>query len=98
MCTTVILLVQPKGYLEPRNKVQSQSMLSPPVGFESVWTGGWQGGIATNKEDDSVTELLPIELARQFLIIYSGFSLVNILLQIFAVWSQKRHEKEKNTF
>ena len=32
--TTAILLVQPKGYMEPYNQVGLQILLSPSVGFE----------------------------------------------------------------
>ena len=45
-----------------------------------------------------ITELLHIQFHKQFLVTYSGFWLVNILLQLFDISSQKRNEKEKNTF
>ena len=43
-----------------------------------------------------ITELLYIPFHWQFLITYSGFWLVNILLQVFDTSSQKRNQLMKN--
>ena len=45
-----------------------------------------------------ITQLLQMQFHRQFLITYSGFLMVNILLQVFDISSQKRIGKEKNRF
>ena len=45
-----------------------------------------------------ITELLHIQFHRQFQVTYSGVWLVDILFQLFDISSQKRNEKEKNTF
>ena len=44
-----------------------------------------------------ITELLDIQFQIHFLITYSSFLLVNILLQLFDISSQKGNEKERNT-
>ena len=46
-----------------------------------------------------ITEVLYMQFHRQFLITYPGFWLVNILLQIFDISSQKKKwKREKNIF
>ena len=45
-----------------------------------------------------ITELLNIQFHRQFLITCSGSGLVNVLLRLFDISSQKRNGKEKNRF
>ena len=98
--TTAILLVQPKGYLEPYNQVGLQSPAQP---ISSIWVG-WPRSTLSNWQKPRtthlmlITEILHIQFHRQFFITYSGFWLVNILLRLFDISSQKRNEKEKNTF
>ena len=100
MVITAILLVQPKGYLEPCNYLGSQSPAEPIkwiwIGWPGSTLGNWQKGRPTHLM--AMTELLHIQFQRKFLITYSDFWLVNILLQLFDIWSQKRNEKEKNIF
>ena len=65
------------------------------IGWRRPTLGNWQKGRPTHLM--LITELLDIQFQIQFLITYSSFLLVNILLQLFDIWSQKGNEKERNT-
>ena len=96
MFIAAILLVQPKGYLEHRNWVGSQSPAEPIswiwIGWPRSTLGDWQDGILTHLI--LVTELLHIQFHWKLLITCSDFWLVNSLLQMF---HNKKEIKKRNT-
>ena len=100
MFIAAILLVQPKGYLEHRNWVGSQCPAEPIswiwIGWPRSTLGNWQKGRPTHLR--LITQLLHVQFHIQFLITYSAFWVVNILLWMFDISSEKRNGKEKSRF
>ena len=80
--------------------MRSQSPAEPTswilIGWPRSTLSNWQRGRPTHLM--LITELLNIQFHRQFLITYSGSGLVNVLLWLFDISSQKRNGKEKNRF
>ena len=93
MLIIALLLAQPKCYLD-----RSQALLGLSVGFEWADLKPILGNLQKRRITHPMlmAALLHIQFHWQFLIPYSGFWLVNILLQKFDTISKKEMKMKKS--